>query len=488
MLLSFFLVLKAAKVPVTLREYLSLLEGMQQGLADFDVEAFYFLARTCLVKDERHIDRFDRVFAGRFRGLQTVAGEAGLDLPELPEDWLRRLAERHLTEEEKQLVEALGGLEAPEHARVIVIEGREALLDVSESALEASMHAINSFVRRPSGTDTLVIWPTNTDDLAEALERLGMRLGGRALLGYGETINRFAGPPKTDYMAIAERTIGALNDGASLSALGISEQRAAELVTSVETIGDYLGVIRGELLRNDHRVKELLAAEQFRLWVLVIAGNDVEGDVGSLTRGGFAYADVDRLMYSTEANIVEELKKHPDDLGILGTVLDVKILRLDVFTALAVARQFADEDLRELMKAEGLSAKKDPEALARLTTSELGTILQGGSLGTRRRGKKPGGNTKTAFQGLAKIAAQNDGMLNSAIGRGLEGAGLVAEFETEKSLGTVFKYASDLYIKHPSGDPIRIEVMWRTETGRAAISNYVLSKMGNYAKAIGLLV
>jgi Uncharacterized protein conserved in bacteria len=111
MLLSFFLELKAAKVPVTLREYLSLIEGMKQGLADFDVEAFYFLARTCLVKDERHIDRFDRVFAARFRGLDLVFGGAGIEEAELPGDWLRRLAEKHLTDEEKRLVEALGGFD-----------------------------------------------------------------------------------------------------------------------------------------------------------------------------------------------------------------------------------------------------------------------------------------------------------------------------------------------------------------------------------------
>lgn len=111
MLLSFFLQLKAEKVPVTLREYLSLIEGMKQGLADFDVDAFYFLARTCLVKDERHIDRFDRVFASHFRGLQAVSGEAGVEASELPEEWLRRLAEKHLTEEEKRLIESLGGFE-----------------------------------------------------------------------------------------------------------------------------------------------------------------------------------------------------------------------------------------------------------------------------------------------------------------------------------------------------------------------------------------
>ena len=66
MFIPFFLALKQAGVPVTLREYLSLLAALQTGIADFDVEAFYFLARAALVKDERHIDRFDRVFAASF--------------------------------------------------------------------------------------------------------------------------------------------------------------------------------------------------------------------------------------------------------------------------------------------------------------------------------------------------------------------------------------------------------------------------------------
>ncbi len=111
MFLPFFLELKAAKVPVSLREYLSLLEGMEVGLADYDVEGFYYLARAALVKDERHIDRFDQVFSHYFKGLEAIAGEAGIDAASLPEEWLRRLAEKHLTEEEKKLVEALGGFE-----------------------------------------------------------------------------------------------------------------------------------------------------------------------------------------------------------------------------------------------------------------------------------------------------------------------------------------------------------------------------------------
>ncbi|EKF18922.1 vWA domain-containing protein [Nitratireductor pacificus] len=111
MFVPFFLELKAARVPVSLREYLSLLEGLEAGLVTYDVEGFYYLARAALVKDERHIDRFDRVFSRVFKGVEAVSGADGVDAQAIPEEWLRRLAEKHLTEEEKKLVEALGGFD-----------------------------------------------------------------------------------------------------------------------------------------------------------------------------------------------------------------------------------------------------------------------------------------------------------------------------------------------------------------------------------------
>ncbi|HJY51560.1 MAG TPA: VWA domain-containing protein, partial [Stellaceae bacterium] len=105
MFFSFFAELREAKVPVSLREYLSLMEAMQRRVAAFDIEEFYFLARTSLVKDERHLDRFDRVFGHCFNGIETLADPQA----ELPEAWLKKLAERFLTEEEKKSIEALGG-------------------------------------------------------------------------------------------------------------------------------------------------------------------------------------------------------------------------------------------------------------------------------------------------------------------------------------------------------------------------------------------
>src|SRR6202041_443873 len=107
MFTSFFLELRAAKGPTSLREYLTLMEAMREGVAAFDIDDFYFLSRATLVKDERYLDRFDRVFGQCFKGLETPTDP----ITELPEEWLRKLAERFLTEEEKKQIEALGGLD-----------------------------------------------------------------------------------------------------------------------------------------------------------------------------------------------------------------------------------------------------------------------------------------------------------------------------------------------------------------------------------------
>jgi uncharacterized protein len=106
MLLQFFTALRDAKVPVSLREYLTLLDALDRDLAEKRVEDFYFLARTALVKDEGHLDRFDRVFGQVFRGLESV-GEAVAPTA-IPEEWLRKLVEKHLTEAEKAEIRALG--------------------------------------------------------------------------------------------------------------------------------------------------------------------------------------------------------------------------------------------------------------------------------------------------------------------------------------------------------------------------------------------
>src|SRR5262249_31001280 len=108
MFVTFFTELKSAGVPVTLREYLTLMQAMDADLPSRRVEDFYYLSRAALVKDERNLDKFDRVFGHVFKGLETLDDVIEADIPA---EWLKKLAEKYLTEEEKKQIEAMGGLD-----------------------------------------------------------------------------------------------------------------------------------------------------------------------------------------------------------------------------------------------------------------------------------------------------------------------------------------------------------------------------------------
>jgi len=111
MFLPFFDNLRNAGIPVSLREFLAFLEGMKKGLATYDIEAFYFLARTIMVKDERHLDKFDRAFAATFSGLDAIPPQAVMDAVDIPQDWLHKMAEKHLTDAQKAEIDSMGGFE-----------------------------------------------------------------------------------------------------------------------------------------------------------------------------------------------------------------------------------------------------------------------------------------------------------------------------------------------------------------------------------------
>ena len=109
MFASFLLSLKQAGLPVSVTEYLTLMGAMKAGVAEYSVDDFYYLSRATLVKDERHLDRFDRVFGACFKGIESAEG---IEARELPDEWLRKMAEKLLTPEEMEQIKALGGFEA----------------------------------------------------------------------------------------------------------------------------------------------------------------------------------------------------------------------------------------------------------------------------------------------------------------------------------------------------------------------------------------
>ncbi|WP_310449781.1 VWA domain-containing protein [Sulfuritalea sp.] len=104
MLIDFFLHLKAKKLPVSTREFLTLLEALKEHVASNSIDDFYFLARTCLVKDETHYDKFDQAFGEYFKGVTQIPGLEA----DIPEEWLKMMMKKHLTPEEKAKLEKLG--------------------------------------------------------------------------------------------------------------------------------------------------------------------------------------------------------------------------------------------------------------------------------------------------------------------------------------------------------------------------------------------
>ncbi|MDP3264417.1 MAG: VWA domain-containing protein [Tabrizicola sp.] len=112
MFLPLFQTLRTEGVPVSLREFLGFLEAVAAGLVTYDPTGFYYLARTTLVKDERHLDRFDRAFAKAFEGLEAISADQVLEALDLPREWLEKLAEKHLSPEERAAIAALGGFDA----------------------------------------------------------------------------------------------------------------------------------------------------------------------------------------------------------------------------------------------------------------------------------------------------------------------------------------------------------------------------------------
>jgi uncharacterized protein with von Willebrand factor type A (vWA) domain len=107
--MRFFTELRDAKVPVTLKEYLVLMEAMDKEIIDRSVDDFYYLSRSALVKDEKNLDKFDRVFAHVFQGLEKMGDD--LLAADIPAEWLKKMSEQFLTEEEKAQIEAMGGFE-----------------------------------------------------------------------------------------------------------------------------------------------------------------------------------------------------------------------------------------------------------------------------------------------------------------------------------------------------------------------------------------
>ena len=140
----FFSELRRASVPVSIREYLTLIEGVEKGVADESLNGFYFLSRTALVKDERDLDKFDQVFSHVFRGVDYLGDIFGQDEYTISEDWLRKMTELHLSPEEMAEIEALGDFDK-------IMEALKERLENQEKRHEGGDRNIGTAGKSPFG-------------------------------------------------------------------------------------------------------------------------------------------------------------------------------------------------------------------------------------------------------------------------------------------------------------------------------------------------
>ena len=111
MFLDFFVKLKDSKIPVSINEFLSFIHALQLDFIQFDVDKFYYLARTSLVKNERMLDRFDIIFAEYFKSIEKIEIDDVIEFLKVPDEWLSKLFERHFSKEEINKIKSLGGLD-----------------------------------------------------------------------------------------------------------------------------------------------------------------------------------------------------------------------------------------------------------------------------------------------------------------------------------------------------------------------------------------
>lgn len=386
-------------------------------------------------------------------------------------------------------LEDLPALADEEKLRIVVIKGREAAGNTSPADLETAVHAINQFIRTKEGERTLIAWPCNKLDIQQQLVSLAREVGGTALLGSRNEAATFSGPPKSKYVLIAKNMIETLNGGLTLPNLGISEARAEQLAQEAGTIGSFLLHLSVEAKRNrDALVNRLPEKDWHQLWVVVIAGNDLENEVQVLTHGAGYHIDVDRLLYSTDGNVARSLRPYMEKLGMLSTGMEAKLLYVPAATVQAVLLDYADpSNPREnsLLQQVKLPKEFKGQGDERLLKSHLARALRREPVGTQPKGNKMA-LREEEFNQLTNFAATNDGILNLILGRALQRCGLIQSFDGEVELGAVQIRRSDLLCQTSAG-AVRLEFMWRKDTTRANIAEYVLKKLEAYGRAIGYL-
>ena len=220
-------------------------EALQnKGISDNDFKYFIYPVHEALKQiDEIYLD-MEAAYQGAFLIMLGKSGSGKTTfLHTLP--IFRVNIEITSIKNNENIATFLNNLKKTDKAmRVIIVEGREAMTNTSDSELEGSIHAINQFIRSDNGLHTLVVWLCNKMDIKDNIVQLALKIGGESLINNSQNYLNFLGPKKEQFIEIAQKTINILNEGASLLNLGIKEDEALEMIDKSGTIGEYLSNLR----------------------------------------------------------------------------------------------------------------------------------------------------------------------------------------------------------------------------------------------------
>ncbi|MBI5625244.1 MAG: hypothetical protein HY924_15815 [Elusimicrobia bacterium] len=373
--------------------------------------------------------------------------------------------------------------------KIIIMEGREAVGEVSDKALDEIVHRLNQFLRSTQGKDVIFVWPCTDHALATRLANHAKRIGAEALINIDQPILSFDGLTSERFIPVANKTVGLLNNSATLTDFGFSQKELTDLSAESATIGAFLSSLGNAWQRHHATVSRVLQKRRpTHLWIIVAAGNDPVGDVVALTRGNDHTLDLARALSCTQGNASKGIEKQISSSGSLALSIDVRILHLPITTVLPIVRSFAAPSLASQLQRLGLVIAKVPtKAKDKLKASSLVNFLKGKTIPMQlARGRKADRETANQFNIIVKFAQNNDIAINECIAEGLRAINMRGSIGTEDPFGENETARTDILVERDDHD-YRIEFMWRAKATRGLIADYALKKLLLYGRALNIL-
>lgn len=397
------------------------------------------------------------------------------------------------------LIDELDKLKGSKTPRIIILENRETFETLSANQLEKEIHKINAFIRSDEGRNTIIVWPCNGEDMATEIIQFAGHIGGSSLFR-DDTVLEYFGPSKDKYSSILKNTFEFFNKY-DLSDLGFSEDDIEKILYNSKddyTLGGFFERIRKNIIENIDIIEDFKEAQEIaNLIILVIATNNPIDDVRYLTKGNYGEVDFDRLLSSTNANIVRTINNKKTIVSMTSKEMKCKIVNIpyqDVIEILSMKVENIEEGttkseinkfnkfIEEDCKLKITSTKKQVDLVMK---SNLTKAIKGDCL-NKSYSRNKTTEKEDIFSYILELTKDNDALVNRKLCEVLKDQKLINVARVEEPIKSYHEVRSDILCSIP-GTYIRVEVMWRKNVTTAEIADYTLKKIYNYCKAMGFI-